>query len=266
MRSFISNDRDFLRCIQNVIESKLLIQKELKQLCEMTIWFINNYNQFHYSPRLALSSTPTSTNPSNHLVLLSGNSVNKTFIDSRLISGLTGPTLYGHLSPSSNKHIMISYHRKNREICYDIKSELSKAGFNVWMDTSSVSDERVYPNMTYLSRAIDKCYCMIVCLNEFYRQSISCQLEVRHAIKLNKKIVPVILEENYDLAIDQSSWINILSLKEKKPIRLINSDFQKFFTQLNSQLLNSNLDQLKGRSELIQSKPKLYKETMLRQG
>ena len=41
-------------------------------------------------------------------------------------------------------------------------------------------------------------YCVLICVTEKYRQSLNCQAEAQYAFKLNKHIIPLIMEKGYE--------------------------------------------------------------------
>lgn len=41
-------------------------------------------------------------------------------------------------------------------------------------------------------------YCVLICVTEKYRQSLNCQAEAQYAFKLNKHIIPLVMEKGYE--------------------------------------------------------------------
>ena len=108
---------------------------------------------------------------------------------------------------ATNKHIMLSYSLVNRQECLKIKERLESFGFKVWMDLS----ENPASILDTTSKAIEDSYCVLMCITEKYRQSINCQAEAQYAFKLNKKIIPLILQPGYEYV---QGWIGNI-IKEK---------------------------------------------------
>ena len=107
-------------------------------------------------------------------------------------------------SQSVAKHIMISFHKTNSHICYQIKSKLELAGFKVWMD---VDDSTVFNKINLVRDAIVNSFCVLVCVNEKYRQSISCRDEATYALNLNKTVFPLIMQSGYEKS---KGWLSKL--------------------------------------------------------
>lgn len=75
---------------------------------------------------------------------------------------------------SSDGHIMISYHSNNRDICIQIKNELEKENFKVWVDLNEKSPS----SLDSMVKAVERAKCVLICVNEVYRQNFNCQVIV----------------------------------------------------------------------------------------
>ena len=98
------------------------------------------------------------------------------------------------------QHIMISFSWNLKNSCVKIQNELKKSGYSVNMNTSgsySLEDTK---------KAIEEASCVLVCVCEKYRLDENCQLEARYALKLNKPLIPLVMQEGYD-NLDISCWI-----------------------------------------------------------
>lgn len=88
-------------------------------------------------------------------------------------------------------HIMISYNTGSRELCLKIKESLENAKLKVWIDVDEIHGS----SLESMARAVENAQCVLVCVTEKYRQSVNCQAEAQYAFRLQKKIVPLILQK-----------------------------------------------------------------------
>lgn len=75
---------------------------------------------------------------------------------------------------TSDGHIMISYHSNNRDICIQIKNELEKEKFKVWVDLNEKSPS----SLDLMTKAVERAKCVLLCVNEVYRQNFNCQVSL----------------------------------------------------------------------------------------
>jgi hypothetical protein len=100
-------------------------------------------------------------------------------------------------------HIMISYNTGSRELCLKIKKTLESSGFKVWMDISDIHGS----SLDAMAAAVENSCCVLICVTEKYRQSINCQSEAQYAFKLNKPIIPCIMQKGYETV---TGWLGII--------------------------------------------------------
>ncbi len=48
-----------------------------------------------------------------------------------------------------------------------------------------------------MANAIEDSLCVIICMTEKYKQSSNCRAEAEYSFKLNKSIIPIIMQSNY---------------------------------------------------------------------
>lgn len=96
-----------------------------------------------------------------------------------------------HEESKQDEHVMISYNRESRELCLRIKSSLEQIGLKVWIDVSDMSG----CTLESMAKAVEEAQCVLVCVTEKYRLSVNCQAEAQYAFKMNKKIVPLVMQE-----------------------------------------------------------------------
>ncbi|XP_067948798.1 uncharacterized protein [Watersipora subatra] len=93
-------------------------------------------------------------------------------------------------------HIMISYQWDVKKNVLKFRKELRKAGYRVWIDV-----EQMHKDI-----AVDNSAAVIPVLTEKYQQSINCRKEIEFADKRKKPLVPICLQEQFELA----PWLEFL--------------------------------------------------------
>lgn len=106
-------------------------------------------------------------------------------------------------SISDSEHLMISYNRESRDMCLRIKESLEQVGYRVWIDVSDMSGS----TLDSMAHAVENANCVLMCITEKYRQSVNCQAEAQYAFKLNKKIVPLVMQEGYG---NVDGWLGLI--------------------------------------------------------
>ncbi len=91
-------------------------------------------------------------------------------------------------------HIMISYNTASRVKCLKIKDELEKLNFKIWIDVNEIHGS----SLDSMAQAVEQSQIVLICITEKYRQSVNCQAEAQYAFKLNKPIVPLIMQAGYN--------------------------------------------------------------------
>lgn len=89
-------------------------------------------------------------------------------------------------------------------------------------------------SMNAMAKAVENSFCVLICVTEFYRQSLYCQAEAEYAFKLNKPIIPLILESGKE---NVSGWLGIL-MASKRYINFAktNSKFDECLLKLKYEL------------------------------
>ena len=101
------------------------------------------------------------------------------------------------------EHIMISYNTGSRELCLRIKAELEKLNMKVWIDVSEIHGS----SLDSMANAVENARCVLMCVTEKYRQSLNCQAEAQYAFRLNKIIIPLIMQPGYHKV---SGWLGFI--------------------------------------------------------
>lgn len=97
------------------------------------------------------------------------------------------------LYDKQKSHIMISYNHSSRDMCLRIKDELKSRGFSVWIDV-----EQIYGStLATMAEAVENAAVFLMCVSEKYYQSPNCRLEAEYAVRLQKPIIPLIMQSDY---------------------------------------------------------------------
>jgi hypothetical protein len=97
---------------------------------------------------------------------------------------------------------MISYQWNDQPFCIKMKHSLEKAGYNVWMDIDKMHGS----TLDSMAEAVEQSFCVIMCITLKYKNSKSCKQEIEYADKLNKPIIPLMLQKEYI----PDSWLGLI--------------------------------------------------------
>ena len=105
---------------------------------------------------------------------------------------------------SHNKtgHVMISYNAASRPLCLKIKENLEAFGHRVWIDVDDIHGS----SLDAMAKAVEDASCVLMCVTEKYRQSVNCQAEAQYAFKLNKMIIPIIMQSGFE----PQGWLGLI--------------------------------------------------------
>jgi hypothetical protein len=105
--------------------------------------------------------------------------------------------------------VFCSYARADKEIIRQLFDALLEQGIDLWLDVEDIRGATVW--MDSLLTAIQNCQNFLYCISEHSIQSPYCQAELAHALRLNKRIIPILVAEtNPDFcpqAIRELQWI-----------------------------------------------------------
>jgi len=127
-------------------------------------------------------------------------------------------------SYNDQQHIMISYYSASRELCLKIKKELESMGHKVWIDVNTISGS----TLESMANAVENSFCILMCVTEKYRQSINCQLEAKYALKRNKPIIPLIMQQGFE---DPNGWLGFI-MSDKIFVNFMKYDFEECIKRL----------------------------------
>ena len=142
---------------------------------------------------------------------------------------------------------MISYcgDVRNRHESIEVKDILESKEYRVYVDVSHNHGKR-YDDMT---DAVDNSSIVILCINEEYVRNDYCKLEAAYALKQNKQIIPIIIDQNSRLI---NEWLDFYRLEEKhciyyKQYNLVN------FTKILLNEINIKLNVISTSESLVDS-------------
>jgi hypothetical protein len=129
---------------------------------------------------------------------------------------------------SESKHVMISYNTASRDLCIKIKDKLESFGIKVWMDITDIHGS----SLDSMAKAVEQSFCVLICITEKYRQSINCQSEAQYAFKLNKPIIPCIMQAGYE---NVTGWLGII-MGDKIFINFMKYEFDESIRRLKNEV------------------------------
>jgi hypothetical protein len=125
-------------------------------------------------------------------------------------------------------HVLISYNTVSRELCLKIKENLELCGYKVWIDVNDVHGF----SLDSMTESVENSACMLICISERYRQSISSRSSAQYAYKLKKKIIPLVMQAEYQ---NVGGWLGNI-IEQKNFIDFTQYDFEKCFQSLKLEL------------------------------
>ncbi len=123
---------------------------------------------------------------------------------------------------------MISFNLADKELCLKIKENLEEFGLKVWIDMKDKHE----PNLDAMATAIENSFCVLICVSEKYRQSINCQAEAQYAFHMKKMIIPLIMQNGYELV---QGWLGIIMTK-KICVNFTKNGLDECFKQLRHEI------------------------------
>ncbi|XP_015753413.1 PREDICTED: uncharacterized protein LOC107333164 isoform X2 [Acropora digitifera] len=147
---------------------------------------------------------------------------------SGMIWEIEGKKEHNSKSSDSEEHIMISYHWKYQKEMREVKTELESKGLRVWMDEDKMNGD----TLETMARAVEKSSVILMAMSRQYQRSPSCRSEAAYAYKLGKKIIPLMMEENYT----PDGWLGLILAR--KPYMHFEKDPQEGIQQLLKEITN----------------------------
>jgi hypothetical protein len=134
----------------------------------------------------------------------------------------------GATDAKSKNQIMISYNAASRDLCLKVKEALEFAGYKVWIDVEEIHGS----SLEAMARAVESSDVILMCVTEKYRQSVNCQAEAQYSFKLQKPIVPLIMQKGYE---NVDGWLGII-MGDKIFINYMKYSFEECTKRLMNEL------------------------------
>ncbi|XP_032238030.2 uncharacterized protein LOC5512767 isoform X2 [Nematostella vectensis] len=93
----------------------------------------------------------------------------------------------------SQQHIMISYQWDNQKAMLAVNKRLKEAGHKVWMDVEQMGGS----TLEAMARAVENASVILIAMSQRYQDSPNCRSEAEYAFQRRKKIVPLMMEQDY---------------------------------------------------------------------
>ena len=93
---------------------------------------------------------------------------------------------------SSNFDLFMSYCGKNKKEVHELYEELTKRGYNIWIDKNKMI---VGDTDELMKKGIDESELFMCCATTNYCASESCLLEFKYAVHKKKKMIYILFEE-----------------------------------------------------------------------
>jgi len=90
-------------------------------------------------------------------------------------------------------YVFISYSHRNSKVVGNVIQRLQEAKINVWFDEGITEGDDW---MDHLARKIDNCSHFVMFQTPAYTKSANCNVEIKRALKTNRTVIRVILEES----------------------------------------------------------------------
>lgn len=92
-----------------------------------------------------------------------------------------------------------------------------------------------------MAKAVESSQCVLMCVTEKYRQSLNCQSEAQYAFRLNKKIIPLIMQKGYG-SVD--GWLGFI-IGDKIFVDFTKYTFEDCLKRVVNQLILINANSVK---------------------
>uniref|UniRef100_H2XPZ8 TIR domain-containing protein n=3 Tax=Ciona intestinalis TaxID=7719 RepID=H2XPZ8_CIOIN len=94
---------------------------------------------------------------------------------------------------NESQHVMISYQWDVQPMMLQVRNKLKENKFKVWIDVDRVEGSI----LSAMADAVENASVVVVAMSEKYKNSNPCRTEAEYAYKLQKPIVPLLLDESY---------------------------------------------------------------------
>ena len=200
--------------------AQLSFDKEIVNDLKLDDWFLKKFQSYssnQFGKGIKLLSDKILWN----LKDLSSNQL----VDSRV---LNASSIQNDSNKDTNKHVMISYNSGSRDLCLKIKKKLEELEHKVWIDVEEIHGS----SLEAMAKAVEESACVLMCVTEKYRQSLNCQAEAQYSFRINKPIIPLIMQIGYENA---TGWIGFI-MGDKIFINFTKYDFEECMRRLKHEI------------------------------
>ena len=212
----LCQNMNFLASTSQILNSNEKTEELLRSvaICFRTLLNMKQTVQT-YNKKCLATPTTSSIRQLTNISLATTSSAATAFNSNPTTTTTTTTTTNGNNDDSGggdDKYVFLSSHDSNELICLRIKHELENRGYTVVMSERKAGKSF---DMDKVIRAIEMCSCLLACISSSYQCEQLCQLEVHYASKLNKTIVPCIVQPTYE----PDYWLESL-MREKRSIKV----------------------------------------------
>jgi hypothetical protein len=132
----------------------------------------------------------------------------------------------------TKNQLFVSYCHSNKEIVHRVADELTKLNYKIWIDRDLIEGNMLFAD---IKNGIETSHIVICFISKNYCDSRDCMDEIIYANNKDKKILPIILDDDFKV--------------EKERIKLIISQINSFYAfkqpDTFSQWNNNHFEKLK---------------------
>jgi hypothetical protein len=99
-------------------------------------------------------------------------------------------------SCEGKKELFLSYCHSNKDIVHKIADELTKINYKIWIDRNLIQGNMLFAD---IQKGIEFSHIVICFISENYCKSKNCLKEITLADKKNKKILPIMLDNYFNV-------------------------------------------------------------------
>lgn len=125
-------------------------------------------------------------------------------------------------------NLFISYSRQNKGLLQFLKKALEDRGISVWIDMEGIRPIAEWRNE--IKNAIETSEAILIAISASWIESEECQEELKYALELNKKIIPIIVSatqpEKIPPQVSKLNWISFVDNKFEAFVEIVIDAFK----------------------------------------
>ncbi|XP_064620815.1 uncharacterized protein LOC135483734 [Lineus longissimus] len=110
--------------------------------------------------------------------------------------------IVGGESTEKQPHIMLSYDWSHQDLVKKISDSLKASGYKTWIDVEQMEGS----TLQAMAEAVEDSTIVLACVSEKYKDSPNCRSEAEYAYRMNKEIIPIMVQANYR----PDGWLGLL--------------------------------------------------------